>query len=74
MTLKVKVNQEVGQLDDANLREVEEFVAFLRFRSRRTLAPKWDEGHMSAPYAEFAEKDRALAEMGLADYAAGHDE
>lgn len=32
---------------------------------------KWDEAQQAALYAEFAEEDRALAEVGMADYAAG---
>ena len=33
-----------------------------------------DDAALAALYAEFAEEDRALAEMGMADYAAGLDE
>jgi len=71
MTMIEKVSQDLRRLDDSSLREVANFVAFLHFRSRRTTAPAWDEAKMTALYAEFAEEDRALAEAGMADYAAG---
>ena len=58
------------RMDEGGLREVADFVAFLQFRRRRA-TPEWDEEKMAALYAEFAEEDRALAEAGMADYAAG---
>lgn len=71
MTLKEQVREDLERLDEGGLREVAEFVAFLQFRARRMPPPEWDESKMAALYAEFAEEDRALAEMGMADYAAG---
>ena len=70
-TLKEQVKQGLERLDEGGLREVADFVAFLQFRTRRHAAPDWDEEAMAALYAEFAEEDRALAEAGMADYAAG---
>lgn len=71
MTLKEQVKEDLERLDEGGLREVADFVAFLQFRTRRQAAPEWDEAKMAALYAEFAEEDRALAESGMADYAAG---
>ncbi len=71
MTLKQQVTQDLERLDENGLREVADFVAFLQFRIRRHIAPDWDEAKLAALYKEFAEEDRALAEAGMADYAAG---
>ncbi len=69
--LKEKVKQDLEQLDEGSLREVAEFVAFLQFRGRQSPVQDQDESQLAALYAEFAEEDRALAEMGMVDYAAG---
>ena len=71
MALKEQVKQDLERLDEGGLREVANFVAFLQFRTRRQAASGWNEAEMAALYAEFAEEDRALAEAGMADYAAG---
>ena len=71
MTLKEQVKDDLERLDEGGLREVADFMAFLQFRSRRQSVPDWDEAKIAALYAEFAEEDRALAEAGMADYAAG---
>ena len=47
------------------------FVAFLEFRTHRRVPPQWDDGAMAALYAEFAEEDHLLAEVGMSDYAGG---
>ena len=71
MTLKERVRQDLERLDEGGLKEVADFVAFLEFRRHRHASPSWDDAAMSALYAEFAEEDRALAEAGMSDYAAG---
>ncbi len=71
MTLKEQVKQDVERLDEGNLQEVAEFVAFLKFRTRRAPTPPLDDEKLAALYAEFAAEDRALAEAGMNDYAAG---
>ena len=71
MTLKERVRQDLERLDEGGLREVADFVAFLEFRTQRNAAPQWDDTAMAALYAEFSEEDRALAEAGMSDYAAG---
>jgi len=71
MTLKEQVKLDLERLDEGRLREVADFMALLQFRTRRQAMPEWDEMRMAVLYAEFAEEDRALAEAGMADYAAG---
>ncbi len=55
MSLKEQVQQNLERLDEGGLREV----------------AGWDGVKTAALYAEFAEEDRALAEAGMSDYAAG---
>ena len=71
MTLKEYVQQSLGTMSDAELAEVAEYLAFLRFRSRSHAAPKFDMAQAASLYAEAAVEDRSLAEEGMGDYAAG---
>jgi hypothetical protein len=63
-----KVKQEVDRLNAAQLKQVADFIAFLKFRDR-TLDWAIDENQLAALYAEFAEDDRELAEAGMNEYA-----
>ncbi len=69
MSLKEKVVQELERLPESELKQVADYVAFLKFRSRRRRIPVPEETSLAALYAEFAEEDRELAEEGLAEYA-----
>jgi hypothetical protein len=70
LSIKEQVTEELKALSDAELREVAEYLAFLKFRSRRA-APSLDESQLATLYAQFADEDRTLAEEGMADYADG---
>lgn len=69
MTIKEHLVKELDGLDEKQLLEVEEFVLFLRFRSRFLPSQVFDEEQMAKLYGEFAEEDRLLAEEGIQDYA-----
>jgi hypothetical protein len=71
MSMREHVIQELQSLSDTDLAQVAEFLAFLKFRARRHAAPIIHETQLTALYAEFAADDRALAEEGMSDYAAG---
>ena len=71
MSMREHVIQELASLGDADLAQVAEFLAFLKFRARRHAIPALDETQLAALYAEFAAEDRNLAEEGMSDYAAG---
>jgi hypothetical protein len=70
MSTKEEVLEEIKTLSEAEIEEVAEYVAFLKYRSRRKPSVV-DESHLAALYAEFADEDRNLAEEGMADYAEG---
>jgi hypothetical protein len=71
MTVREYVSQTLQSLDEAELAEVADYLAYLRFRARSHSVPAIDTGQMAALYAEAAEEDRELAEAGMADYAEG---
>ena len=70
MSTKEQVIEEIEALSEAEVKEVAEYLAFLKYRSRSS-PPAADESQLGALYAEFAEEDRDLAEEGMANYAEG---
>ncbi len=69
MTVKERLVKEIKVLNEQQLHEIEEYVAFLKFRSRFVLLPSFDESRIAKLYKEFAKKDRELTEEGMTDYA-----
>ena len=67
MPLKELLRQEIENLNEEQLKQLSDFIAFLKFRSRNA---SWqiDQNHIAAIYSEFAEEDRQLAEEGLDEY------
>jgi hypothetical protein len=70
MSTKEQVLEDLETLSEAELKEVAEYLAFLKYRSSNA-AYVVDESQLAALYAGFAEEDRKLAEEGMTDYAAG---
>jgi len=69
MTVREQVVNALDSLTEAELRQVSEFLAFLRYRARRQVAESWNVSQAAALYAEFSEEDRQMAEEGMAEYA-----
>jgi ABC-type phosphate transport system auxiliary subunit len=70
ISTKEKVATDLAELNDAQLQTVAEFLEFLKFRERRRVESQFDDVALETLYAEFADEDRELAEVGLAEYAA----
>jgi hypothetical protein len=66
--VRERVAQALDTLTETELREVAEYVSFLRFRAQRGPLPEVDPARLAALYAEFAEEDHALAEEGIKGY------
>jgi hypothetical protein len=68
LTLKELVIKELENLNEEQLRQVGDFLAFIKFRSR---VASWqvDTDKIATLYNEFAQEDRILAEEGLDEYA-----
>jgi hypothetical protein len=67
VALKDVITQELKTLNEEQLRQIADFIAFLKFRTRFA---SWqaDENQIAALYSEFAEDDRELAEEDLGEY------
>lgn len=70
MSTKEQILEVIETLSDAEIKEVAEYVAFLRHRSR-SKPRAIDESQLATLYAEFGEEDRNLAEEGMSDYGDG---
>jgi hypothetical protein len=68
MSLKEQVVREIDHLPESALQQLVEYMAFLKFRARRTQKPHYNVATLEALYAECAEEDRQLAEEGLEEY------
>jgi hypothetical protein len=71
MSIKEQVAHELDNLSDAELEQVAEYVAFIKFRARVGRMPALDEAQLASLYSEFSDEDRTLAEEGISDYAEG---
>jgi len=70
MSTKEQVLEEIKTLSEAEIKEVADYLAFLKYRSQNK--PRViDESQLAALYAEFAAEDRGLAEEGMEEYAEG---
>ncbi|MEG4985276.1 hypothetical protein QUB08_05790 [Microcoleus sp. BR0-C5] len=67
--MKDLIQQELEKLDIEQLKQVFDFIAFLKFRAKLVTIPAMDETNLAALYSEFAEEDRQLAELGMSGYA-----
>ncbi len=71
MSVRNRVARELEELSEGDLKQVEDYISFLRFRSRFQAAPALSDDQLASLYAEFAEEDRRLAEEGMADFVEG---
>ncbi len=62
------LKRELDQLTAEQLQQVADFIAFLKFRDKRRRIIL-DPDQLASLAREFAEEDRSLAEVGMADYA-----
>ena len=67
--MKDLIQQQLEKLDLEQLKQVFEFIAFLKFRARLVTNLAVEESNLATLYSEFAEEDRQLAELGMSEYA-----
>ncbi len=71
MLVKEYISQELDNLNDIELRQLAEYVAFLKFRTRNNLLPfQGTDEELQQLYAQAEEEELILAEVGLEEYVA----
>jgi hypothetical protein len=68
MSIKEQIVQELNGLNQTELEEIAQYLAFIKYQSKVKPTPPSDEDQIGALYAEFAEEDRKLAEEGISEY------
>ena len=63
------IKQDIDNLTSAQLQQVADFIAFLKFRDKYHVN-SIDPSQLASLATEFAEEDRAMAKAGMSDYAA----
>jgi hypothetical protein len=64
------LKQDLDQLNHDQLQKVSDYIDFLKFSDHQHCRVVLDPVQLANMFAEFAEEDRALAEVGMGDYAA----
>ena len=71
MLVKEYITQELELLNDTELQQLAEYLAFLKFRTRLSLFPvQVTDKKLQDLYAQFEDEDLLLAETGLEEYVA----
>jgi len=61
------LKQELENFNDEQLKQVADFIAFIKFQTR--FSQQADISQFANLYQEFAQEDRELAETGISEYA-----
>lgn len=69
--IKNQVSQELDELDETELKQIVDYIAFLKFRARHKAVRIIDEEKLASLYSEFDDEDRELAEIGISNYYEG---
>jgi hypothetical protein len=69
---KETLKQNIDCLNDQQLKQIADFIAFLKFQSKLS-QPKPDLNQFAHLYQEFSDEDRELAEIGISEYAKSLD-
>jgi hypothetical protein len=65
---KESIKQELDYFNDQQLKQVADFIAFIKFQTRFSQQTT-DVSQFANLYQEFAQEDRELAEAGMSEYA-----
>ena len=64
---KETLKQDIDCLNDQQLKQIADFIAFLKFQSKLSKSTP-DLSQFANLYQEFADEDRELAEIGISEY------
>ena len=68
IALKEQIAQELNRLNEEQLRQLANFIAFMKYQARCDLLQE-KKNKLAEMFGEFASEDRVMAEEGMAEYA-----
>jgi len=71
MIVKEHLIKEIHRLNEEQLQELEDFLFFLKFRSRISRPSEIKETEIAKLYSDSKEEDRIMSEEGMEDYLHG---
>jgi len=71
MKVQERLKKEIKSLNEQQLHDLEQYIAFLKYRSRFTISQSFDNNEIFRLYRKFSKEDIELAEEGMDDYIAG---
>jgi hypothetical protein len=71
MTVQERLKKEIKSLNEQQLHDLEQYIAFLKYRSRFTISQSFDNNEIFRLYKKFSKEDIEFAEEGMDDYIAG---
>jgi len=66
---KETIKQDIDRLNDQQIKQIADFIAFLKFQSKLS-QPTPDFSQFASLYQQFAQEDQELAEIGMSEYTA----
>lgn len=71
MIVKEHLIKEIHRLNEEQLQELEDFLFFLKFRSKISRPSEIQEKEIARLYSDSTEEDRIMSEEGMDDYLSG---
>jgi hypothetical protein len=71
MKVQERLQEEIKSLNEQQLHDLEQYVAFLKYRSRFTISQSFDNNEIFRLYRKFSKEDIEFAEEGMDDYIVG---
>ena len=71
MKVQERLKKEIKSLNEQQLHDLEQYIAFLKYRSRFTISQSFNNNEIFRLYRKFSKEDIELAEEGMDDYIAG---
>lgn len=71
MKVQERLQEEIKSLNEQQLNDLEQYIAFLKYRSRFMILRSFDNDNIFSLYRKFSKEDIKFAEEGMDDYIVG---
>ncbi len=71
MKVQERLQEEIKSLNEQQLNDLEQYIAFLKYRSRFMISQSFDNDNIFSLYRKYSKEDIEFAEEGMDDYIVG---